>query len=144
MGRFIVGFLIVLVAASLFLIPFPGMIYDFRTDYRDDEFTVDTAVGETTGAVVLIREVYDSDINTISITSTDNTDSMTISSYNSTSKILSLSGMTANASRTLNVNYQIDALENAPAFSTFIDITPFIWYAFIVLLMGAGVVSILL
>ena len=142
--RILYAFICVLLGAGLFLFPITGAVYDFQTDVREDTATVATAAGVTTGNFSLVRAVYDDDVSTITITSDLATDDPAYSSYNPTSRLLVFSGLTADTSRTITAQYDTDALTNAPAIGTLLNITPFLWYAFAVVFIGAAIVAMLI
>lgn len=133
------SFLFVLVAAILILFPVTQGAYDFKTDVREDTKYIETAAGVTTGNITLVKSVYDDDTSTITITSDLYTDTPVFTSYNSTSRLVTFSGLTASEDRTITVSYDTDALTDAPAIAEFINILPFLWWAFIIMLIGAGV-----
>lgn len=126
------AFLIIVVAAILFMLPLTGLIYNFRTDLRTDAFVYATGGAETTANVTLLKPVYDDDTQTIDILSSLGTDVPVFSSYNTTTRIVDMSGMTANTSRTISVSYDIDALEGSDSINTITDRTPFIWLLIII------------
>lgn len=107
--RIFYAFIIIFVSAILFMLPFTQMAYDFRTDPRTDVFTVDTAVGITTGNESLYDDLYDDDMGSIDIDSTLATDLPMPSSYNTTTRLLDITGLTANTTRTLSITYDYDA-----------------------------------
>ena len=142
--RVLYAFICVLLGAGLFLFPITEAIYDFQTDVREDTSTITTAAGVTTGNFTLVKSVYDDDVSTISITSDLSTDTPAYSSYNSTSRLLVFNGLTADTTRIVTAGYDVDALTNAPAISTLLNITPFLWYAFAVVFIGAAIAAMLL
>lgn len=137
--RVMYSFIFIFVAASLFLLPVSRGIYDFKTDVREDTVTITTAAGVTSANFTLIKSVYDDDTSTISVTSNLSTDFPVFSSYNTTTRLLAFTGLTANASRLITAEYDIDALSDSPAIETFANLIPFLWIAFIVVLIGAGI-----
>jgi hypothetical protein len=121
-------FLILVVVALLWMLPFTEAIYDFRTDVRDDYFyDVTTAVGITTTNVTLLMPVYDNDSSTITILSDISTDNATVNSYNSTTRVLSITNLAANDTRDLTVSYDVGSLSDNSAFDTFLNQLPWIW-----------------
>ena len=55
-----------------------------------------------------------------------------MSSYNTTTRALAINGLSANATRTLTVEYDVFALTDANAVDTFLDYFPYIWILIIV------------
>lgn len=136
------AFLIIVVAAILFMLPLTSLIYDFRTDLRTDEFVYATGGAETTANVTLGKPVFDDDTQTIDILSSLGTDVPVFSSYNITTRIVDMTGMTANTSRTISVSYDIDSLEGSDAINIIVDRVPFIWLLVIISLPVAGLFAI--
>lgn len=136
------AFLIIVAAAILFMIPISAAIYDFRTDLREDTFTSPTGVGVTTANVTLLKPVYDDDTETIDFLSDLATDIPAYSSYNSTSRQLGISGLTANTTRILTVSYDIDALQGSDAINTVCNIIPYIWMLCIIAFPMAALLAI--
>ncbi len=139
--RIAFAFIALIASFVLWLLPITTGIYDFRTDVRADAFSVDTAAGITTGNVTLLRAIYTDDTNTISYVSTL-AEVPIFSSYNTTTRQLLTSGLTANTTRTLTVNYDINALAFSDALSTLLDWWPFIWYMIITAFPIAALVAI--
>jgi len=123
------------------MLPLTLVIYDFRTDTQEDDFTVETGVGVTTASVVLDKELYNDDDDTIVLTS-DISETPTTSNYTSATRTLAVASLTANTTRTLTVSYDIEAFEQAGAISTLIDKIPFLWLAMIIALPPAAIVAI--
>ena len=115
------------VSAILFMLPFTQMAYDFRTDPRTDTYSVDTAVGETTANESLYGDLYDGDMGSIDIDSDLATDVPMPASYSTTTRLLDITGLTANNTRILNITYDFDALDASEAIATLIDRLPWIW-----------------
>ena len=136
------SFLIMLVGVFLWLLPVTSAVYDFRTDLKEDNFTVNTAVGATSGNVVLFKPIYENDTSTLEITSDDSDDTPLFSTYNSTSRLAVFTGLSANNSRTITMTYDIDALEGNDAIGTLMDNAPWIYLMMVIVLPVAGVVAI--
>lgn len=124
------------------MLPITSAIYDFRTDLRTDTFSTATAVGVTTANETLLEELYDGDIGSVDIASDDATDVPLPNSYNSTSQVLNISGLTGNVTRTLEVSYDVDALEGSNAVDTLLGWLPYIWILVIVVFPMAAIFAI--
>lgn len=140
--RIFYAFLIIVIAAVLFMLPLTEASYDFRTDERTDSFDVDTGVGESTDNVTLHAEVYDDDLETISILSDLSTDSPVADSYGSATREVAVSGLTENTTRELDVTYDIDALDASDAISGLIDRLPWVWLLTIIAFPMAALFAI--
>ena len=102
-------------------------VYDFLTELRTDTFSTSTAVGVTSANETLLEDLYDGDIGSVDIDSDLATDVPLGNSYNATSQVLLVTGLTDNTTRTLQINYDVNALEGFGAIVALIDRMPFIW-----------------
>jgi len=139
--KIVYSFLIILVAVFLWLLPLSDMVYAFRTDAVTDESEVDTDVGETTANFTLDNYVYNDDIDTISVSSSIN-EVPVVSSYNSTSKTVLVSTLTANTSRTLGITYDIDVITDNDAINELLDRADWIWILIIIAFPMASLAAI--
>ena len=139
--KIVYSFLIILVAVFLWLLPLSDMVYAFRTDAVTDESEVDTDVGETTANFTLDNYVYNDDIDTISVSSSIN-EVPVVSSYNSTSKTVLVSTLTANTSRTLGITYDIDVITDNDAINELLDRASWIWMLIIIAFPMASLAAI--
>ena len=139
--RIFYAFLIVVVSAILFMLPITEAIYDFRTDLREDTFSTETGAG-TTANVTLLDDLYDDDLGSVDIDSDLATDHPLPNSYNATSQVLNVSGLTATSNRTLDITYDIDALSGNDAINAVADILPFIWMLCIIAFAPAALFAI--
>lgn len=110
--RIFYGFLILFTAVMLWFVPVTEVTYTFRTDVAEDSFYISTAVGETSDNITLQDELYGDDTSTIDILSDLNTDVISVVSYNSTSRATWITGLTDNATRTLEVSYDTQAVSD--------------------------------
>ena len=125
--RIFYAFIIMFVSAILFMLPVTQMAYDFRTDPRTDTYSTATAVGVTTSNETLLDDLYDGDTGSVDINSGDATDVPLAGTYNATNRVLNVTGLTANATRILEITYDFDALDASVAIATIIDRLPWIW-----------------
>lgn len=125
--RIFTGFLIILVSVLLFLLPITGAIYDFRTDVEEDTFNWATNATLTTANVVLQEPVYDDDTDTIEISSDIAGDAPAFSAYNTTTRVLDITGLAVSENRTLTVEYDTNALSDNAALDTLLGWVPYIW-----------------
>lgn len=128
--------------AILWMVPMSDAVTDFRTDAREDDFSVNTAVGVTSANVVLVKSLYDNDTNLISFNSTLS-ETPTFSSYNSTTKQVNVATLTANTSRTLTVFYRTDALPDSTGINTMLDWWYYIWILLLIAFPIAAIVAII-
>ena len=140
--RIFYAFLIIFVATILWMLPVTSAIYDFRTDVRTDTFSTTTTVGVTTANETLHEELYDDDIGSVDITSEDATDTPLPNSYNATSQVLNIIGLTENTTRELEVAYDVDALEGDNAVDILLGWVPYIWILIICVFPMAALFAI--
>jgi len=140
--RIFYAFLIVLVATILWMLPVTEAVYDFRTELRTDTFSTTTSVGVTSANETLLDNLYDGDTGSVDIDSDEATDAPLPTSYNTTSRVLNITGLTTNTTRTLDVSYDVDALEGFASINLLMDRIPFIWMLIIILFGPAALFAI--
>ena len=138
--RIFYAFLVVVTASLLFMLPITTMIYDFRTDIREDTFSVTTAVAQTTANTTLLKAIYGDDTTTISYDSSI-AETPVYSSYSTATRQLLTSGLTANTTRSLAVSYDVTALTGFDAVNTLMDRLGFFWLLMIVAFAPAALAS---
>ena len=141
-GRIFLGFLIIVTVAILFMIPVTEAIYDYRTDVREDPFTVVTAPAVTTGNMTLIKPIYDNDTATTAFSSNNTNDSPLYAAYDTATRELQVSGLAANSTRLLTVSYDVDALSASAAVSTLMDYLSWIWFILLAGFPAAAIAAI--
>ena len=124
------------------MLPVVEAIYDYRTMQRIETETVPTAVLVTTGNVVLGVPVFEDDTDVVNIISDLGTDAPALTTYNTTNRMVSFDGLTANGIRILTITYLIDALSTVPAVTTLMGWLPFIWYLVVVAFIPAALFAI--
>lgn len=143
--RIFYAFVITLAAALLFLVPYTEVGDEFLTDIRTDTFANEsTAPADTTASVVLVKSVYDDDIQLVTPTSNLSTDAPVAFSYNATNRELVVSGLTDNATRTLTIDYSIDALGGTGAVNTLASRFPWIMLLCAIVIAPAAIGAIFL
>ena len=136
------AFLIIIIASILFMLPFTTAIYDFRTDLRTDTFPgTSTGGAETSANLSLTKFVFDDDTETIDILSDDGADLPLLFSYNTTTRLVDMTGLAVSATRTISISYDIDALSESDAVSTILDRVPAI-FLLVVIAFPMAVVGI--
>ena len=137
----IVGVVIVLILFGTMM----AGIRSAQTDDRIDSFTgVATGVGETEADVVLVTDVYDNDIlNVVEIVSNNANDAPLPDAFSPTSNNLTVRGLNANDTRSLDVTYRYDVLTgDAASAGTFLGMVPiFVGISILVILVGAGIAA---
>jgi len=127
----------------LFLLPVSTGIYDFRTDQRNDIFTVTTPVATTNATVQLAKPIYDNDTSTLVLTSGSSIlDVPLYSSYNTTTRALLVIGLSDNLTRSLTVAYDVSADGLTGAMGTLLDFIPFIWMLMVIAFPVSALVAI--
>ena len=136
------AFLVLFASVILFLLPLTDAIYDFRTEERTNTFSTTTGLGETTANVTLFDDLYDCDLGSVDIDSDNSTDNPVASSINCTTREMTVTGLSANVTRALDVTYDIDALGAFDSINTLLDRLPFIWMLMIIAFAPAGLFAI--
>ena len=139
--RVAISFALIVMSFFLWVMPVTTAVYEFRTDQRTDTFTAATAIGQTSVNTTLVKSIYDDDTATLLISSSLAGDSPTYSSYNTTTRKLLTTGLTANTSRTLSVSYDAAAL-NSNALDTLFSWWPYLYYLIAIVFPIAGLVAI--
>ena len=128
--------------ALLFMLPFSEGVYDFQTDLQEDSLTSTTAVGATSDNLTLSEAIYEDDTTTLSVTSDDSTDVPVLAAYDSTTQSVNITGLTANATRTLEIDYDIDALPGWSGIDTLVSRLNLFWLIGIVGFIPASLIAI--
>lgn len=139
--RIFYAFLIIFVSVIFWMLPITQGVYDFRTDQRTDTFSTDTAVGVTSANETLFGDLYDCDMGSIDIDSDLVTDAPLPNSVNCTSRVLNITGLTTNTTRTLDITYDYDALEGNNAIDTLLGWIPYINILIIVVFPIASILA---
>lgn len=123
------------------MLPVAEAVYDFRTALRTDTFLTATGVGVASANETLLDDLYDDDAGYVDIDSDDTTDTPVANSYNATSKVLNITGLSANTTRALEITYPYDALVGFDAINAVVDRFPFIWILLIIVFPIAAFVA---
>jgi len=140
--RIFYAFLIVVLGAILFMLPVDKAVYDFRTMVRTDTFTTDTAVGVTSSNETLLDDLYDCDLGSVEVNSDEATDTPVATTINCTNRVINIGGLTANASRTLLITYDVDSLGGSGAIDGLLDRVPWIWLLMTIAFAPAAIFAI--
>jgi hypothetical protein len=104
----IVGAIILLGALAYGIMP---TIQDFQTENIDQNINVSTGVGVTTATMTLGSTVWNDSLAYLSISSNNSSDVPIATSYNVTSKSLTVSGLSDNTTRILTISYKTNGLD---------------------------------
>ncbi|BAS31173.1 hypothetical protein [Dehalococcoides mccartyi] len=120
---------------------FTDSAHDLQVDTVSEAKTaVTTGVGETSADVVLVNELYrDRATSVTSITSTVLTDVPVAGTYTAATRTLEVTGLTQSETRTLTINYDMDALEEWTMMSLFVGWTPVLILFGVFALIGGSV-----
>ncbi len=140
--KFFAAFLIILASAVLWLVPVGQAVYDYRTDSREQAVVIATGAGVTTGTKVLSRPLYQDDYSKVVLYSDLTTDVPLADTYDTATRLLTVSGLTASSNRTLTIIYPVDALSLHPAIAVFMGIIPWFWYLLITSLPCVAIVAL--
>ncbi len=139
--RIAFAFIALIAAFTLWLLDITNAVYDFRTDVREDAFAVTTASGVTSANTTLLKPVFDNDTHTIGYLSSIS-ETPVFSTYNTTTRQLLTTGLTAASTRTLTVNYDTNALTHSTALNALLNWWPFFWFMIITAFPIAALVAI--
>ena len=109
------------------MLPITTGVYDFRTDLRTETFTPTTGPGVNTATFVLLKPIFEADTSTVSYASNESTETPHLSSYNATTRQMVVDNLTASVTRSLDVSFDVDALNTSDAVSAVIDVVAVIW-----------------
>lgn len=137
--RYFTGFLIVLCSVIFWLLPVSDSIYAWKTEPRTDTRTLTTAAAVTTANTVLLKPIFDNDVSTLSFASDLSTDVPAYVSYNTTSRLVVISGLTANASRVMGITYDVTAFDESTVFEALSDATVWLLYIFFIVFPMGGI-----
>ncbi len=137
--RIFYSFLILVCSSILIMLPVTEGVYAYRTDQREDTFSI-TTENITTADVVLLKTIYDDDTSTVLFASSI-AEVPTVSSYNGTTRNLSIAALTENTTRSLDIQYDVSAISNS-AVDSFMDIIPWIWILLWIAFPVAGLAAI--
>ena len=138
------AFLIILCSVILWMLPFSEAVYDFRTDLRTDTFSTTTGVGVDWALETLLDDLYDCDTGSIDMASNSSTDHPLPGSFNCTTRSLNITGLTFNITRTLDITYDVNALDGYTALGILLDRASWIWMLLIICFAPAALVALFL
>lgn len=131
-----------IVGVAILMIVFPIIMtatHDLQTDDQADAFeAVVTGVGETAADVVLTIDLYSDDTeHVLSITSDNENDTPVAGTYTAATNTLNVTGLNADDTRTLTVEYETDALTDYTGMSALVGMTPLlIWVSILAIVIG--------
>lgn len=131
----IFGCLLLIIAAPYVFIAIDSSITE---DYEQSISGVATAAGVYSANTTICRDLYNDDSVAIStITSNVTDDSPTAAAYNSVSRVVLVTGLTANTTRTLTFDFMIDSTTLNTGAAVFIGLLRW-FYVFMVIGMAGG------
>jgi hypothetical protein len=136
--RYFTGFLIVLSSVIFWMLPVADSIYAWKTESRTDTFTVVTAPGITSGNSTLVKSIYNDDVSTIILSSDLSTDIPVYSSYNGTSKKVVYTGLSANTTRQIEIQYDTIAFDEGSVFEALSSLAVWLLYIFFIVFPLGG------
>lgn len=136
--------LLIIFGALLMIIATPAFfthVDNVLTDEESNSFTaVTTAAGVTSANVTLATAVYNDNVQQVGdITSDNEDDSPSAYAYNSVSKLLTVSGLNANDTRTLTADYYIENATLDSGISIFWTVLRWFW-VFLIIGMSGGAI----
>jgi hypothetical protein len=138
--RYFTGFLIVLCSVIFWLLPISGSIYAFKTEPRTDSFLITTATAAVhTANSTLLKPVYDNDTSTISFSSNYTTETITFTSYNTTSNNVRYAGLAGGHTRLVKITYDTTAFDIDGPYETLTDAAVWFLYIFFIIFPMGGI-----
>jgi len=99
---------------------------------------VTTGVGETEADFAIYNELYEANLENITgISSSDENDIPVATDYNEVTQTLTVGGLEASTTRSLEVGYNTDALADVTGVSAFLGFTPFLFLGGIISIVVA-------
>jgi len=99
-----------------------------------------TGQAEEEADVTLYNDLYKANLEyVVEISSSNENDTPVATDYNEVTKILTVGGLVAEVTRSLEVNYDTDAIANLTGVGAFLGLTPFLFLGGIIAII-AGVV----
>lgn len=112
-GKVFVGILAIFLLLGAFSGPIIDGIKGWRTNDATQSFAAPTAANVTTANVTLTYDLYQAAVPEVSsITSTEGADAPSATSYTEVTKVLLVSGLDDDNTRTLTVNYYAETDDN--------------------------------
>lgn len=134
---------IALIGIAILFIIFPMMLsatHNLQVEEVTTSANVTTGVGATTGNATLDYALWQADIDSVvSISSSNVTDTPAAQSYVEVTKILGVSGLSANVTRLLTVLYETDALTEFTGLGALVSIAPLLVFIGIVAMISGGI-----
>ena len=136
---------LMIVFGALLLIIATPFVFTAIDDAITQEYTQSvaglvTGAGEYTSNCTLGRSVYNDDTESVlSITSNVTADTPTAASYNSVSRLLTVSGLDQNSTRTLSVEFMIDSTTLPAGGAAFLTLIRWFWVFIIIGMVGGAI-----
>lgn len=136
--------LLIVFCAILFVIFTPGF-FTALDNASSDEITnitaeLTTAAGQTSANITLSNLIYNSTISKItSISSNISSDTPAAFTFNALSKILTISGLASDSTRTIEITYRSESENLDPMMLMIFSILRWLWVFFMIGFFGAGV-----
>lgn len=144
--KFVVG-IMVFIGVIIILGGLPALmngIKDFRTDTITDEFIVSTGVGVSTGSVQLTDTLWDGETANAEVASNLTVDTPVMVDYTVGNRSLNLSGLGANTSRLITVEYKTAGLTGYTGADTGVKSFPVVFVLGLIGICCAAVIYVLL
>lgn len=139
----VIGVVVILILIMA-LPAIPDAVESFRTDTLTQSYTLATGASNN-GSVALSNNLWNSDIAYISrVASTLATDNSVASTYTAASRSVLVTGLAANTTRTLTIDYRTAGLEENTAADTGITLLPGIVVGMVIIIPLIVVAGLLL
>jgi len=134
--------MIPVIALAIVIIIFPVLLNGADSILRDSQ--TDTSTGVTSalgsGTMAFTQPLYADSVDWVTtVTSSSGTDTPVASTYNGTTDVLTLTGLTHTGTRTLTANYQYDQTDTYTGLGDVVTVAPLIVWVGII--MGVGMTA---
>jgi len=123
----IVGAVIVVVIGLVMAPLIFDQVHAVQTDPKSESFSVTTTTGETSATVTLSEPHFYDSPKEMSVTSDNTADNPSITSYDPSTRQVTIGGLAEATSRTLTITYLIDALKDFPGSRAFTGLIPLLY-----------------
>ena len=132
----IIGAVITVVVGLVLAPTVLNSVHDAQSDPKTETFSVTTGASQTTADVTLSTPHFHNDTTHITVSSDNTNDSPTVDAYDPNTKTVTVGGLAASASRTLTVNYEIDAMANYSGAGDILGLVPLLFIVGLLALAG--------
>jgi hypothetical protein len=140
--KFVIGFMVLLLDALLWLLPVNAAVQSFRTDQITNAFTCSVTVSGNVTAT-LSQAVFDLNTSLITVSSNNTADTPTVAGLDATGRVVSVAGLVPSETAILTIQYAADGFLNEPVWQGMLSFAPYVWILLLCVLPVIAVVVII-